>query len=92
MESSLGWTLHSRDALKRAETLARNNVQGVRDEIGFLALHQAYANRFFPGTPVLHTQVHYFLFMRWICQSLTGRCALSQNSEAIAEDRKSKLR
>ena len=43
-------------------------VQGVRDEIGFLALHQAYANRFFPGTPVLHTQVHYFLFMRWICQ------------------------
>ena len=50
MEPSLGWTLLSRDALRRAETQLRDDVQGVRDEIGFLALHQAYADRFFPGT------------------------------------------
>ncbi|MCD0461419.1 hypothetical protein [Roseiconus lacunae] len=37
----------SRDALRIAEPLARSDVQGVRDEIGFLNLHQAYLDRFF---------------------------------------------
>ena len=61
MEPTLGWTLLSRDALRRAETQLRDEVQGVRDEIGFLAVHQAYADRFFPGTSVLHTRLRYRL-------------------------------
>ena len=66
MDPSFGWTLLSRDALRRAETQLRDDVQGVRDEIGFLALHQAYADRFFPGTSVLHTRLRYALFVPWL--------------------------
>ena len=44
MESQFGWTLLSRDALRRAESQLREDTGGVRDKIGFLALHQAYAD------------------------------------------------
>ena len=66
MQSSFGWTLLSKEALRRAETQLRDEVDGVRDEIGFLALHQAYADRFFPGTSVLHTRLRYVLFVPWL--------------------------
>lgn len=66
MTSSFGWTLLSRDALRRAETQLREDTEGVRDEIGFLSLHQAYADRFFPGTSVLHTRLRYVLFVPWM--------------------------
>lgn len=66
MQSSFGWTLLSRDALRRAETQLRDDVEGVRDEIGFLSLHQAYADRFFPGMSVLHTRLRYVLFVPWM--------------------------
>ncbi|MCO6454764.1 MAG: hypothetical protein J5I93_05640 [Pirellulaceae bacterium] len=66
MQSMFGWALLSRDALRRAETQLRDDVEGVRDEIGFLALHQAFADRFFPGTSVLHTRLRYALFVPWI--------------------------
>ena len=62
----LGWTLLSRDALKKAEAYLKESTDGVRDEIGFLALHQAYADRFFPGTSVLHTRLRYVLFVPWL--------------------------
>jgi len=85
LEPSLGWTLLSRDALRRAETLARNDVQGVRDEIGFLALHQAYADRFFPGTSVLHTRLRYVLFVPWIYQQLIEDGVRERVAEAVSE-------
>lgn len=53
---SLGWTLLSREAIKRAESQLLAETEGVRDEIGFLAIHQAYSDRLFPGTSVLHYQ------------------------------------
>jgi hypothetical protein len=62
VKSSLGWTLLSREALKRAEAQLESE-RGVRDEIGFLLLHQAYSDRFFPGTSVLHTRVRYAIFV-----------------------------
>jgi hypothetical protein len=70
MQSSFGWTLLSRDALRRAETQLRDDVEGVRDEIGFLSLHQAYADRFFPGTSVLHTRLRYILFVPWMYERI----------------------
>ena len=73
MQPRIGWTLLSRDALKRAEAQLSEEVQGVRDEIGFLALHQAYADRFFPGTSVLHTRLRYALFVPWIYESIKHR-------------------
>ncbi len=72
MGSLFGWTLLSRDALRRAETQLRDDVDGVRDEIGFLALHQAYADRFFPGTSVLHIRLRYVLFVPWMYERVAS--------------------
>src|SRR5262249_27365815 len=37
---------------------------------GFLALHQAYADRFFPGTSVLHRRLRYAVFIPWIYEKV----------------------
>ena len=42
----------------------------MRDEVGFLIVHQRYADRFFPGTSVLHTRLRYALLIPWLYQSL----------------------
>jgi hypothetical protein len=68
--SSYGWTYLSRDALRRAESQLSGAGEGVRDEIGFLIIHQRYADHFFPGTSVLHTRMRYALFVPWIYQTL----------------------
>jgi hypothetical protein len=68
--SSYGWTYLSRDALRRAERQLSGASEGVRDEIGFLIIHQRYADYFFPGTSVLHTRLRYALFVPWIYQTL----------------------
>ena len=75
MKSTLGWTLLSREALKHAETQLRDDLQGVRDEVGFLVLHQAYADRFFPGTSVLHTRLRYALLVPWLYRKLVKKGA-----------------
>src|SRR3546814_3713763 len=43
---------------------------GVRDEIGFLTIHQGYADLFFPGTSVLHTRARYLLFVPRLFEDL----------------------
>ncbi|MFZ4438475.1 MAG: DUF6361 family protein [Syntrophales bacterium] len=65
-QSQIGWIYFSRDALRRAEARLRAEQEGVRDEIGFLLLHQAYADRFFPGTSVLQTRLRYIFFVPWL--------------------------
>ena len=49
------------------------NDRGVRDEVGFLALHQGFADRFFPGTSVLHTRLRYALFVPWLIEMVARR-------------------
>jgi hypothetical protein len=71
MEPGFGWTLLSRGALRRADLQLREDVEGVRDEVGFLELHQAYADRFFPGTSVLHTRLRYALFVPWMYDAMS---------------------
>jgi hypothetical protein len=44
----------------------------VRDEVGFLALHQGFADRFFPGTSVLHTRLRYALFVPWLMEKVAA--------------------
>lgn len=68
--SNFGWTYLSREALRQAEAQLTGEVPGVRDEIGFLIIHQRYADRFFPGTSVLHTRLRYALFVPWIYDDL----------------------
>ena len=55
----------SRAEMRQAERLATGE-QGTRDEIGFLLVHQGFADRFFPGTSVLHTRIRYALFVPWL--------------------------
>lgn len=69
----IGWVLLSRQAVASAERALRNDQQGVRDEIGFLALHQGIADRLFPGTSVLHTRLRYALFVPWLMMQSGGR-------------------
>lgn len=69
----IGWILLSRQAVASAERALRNDQQGVRDEIGFLALHQGIADRLFPGTSVLHTRLRYALFIPWLMMQSGGR-------------------
>lgn len=69
---AFGWTFLSRKDIQQAEAQLQPETEGVRDEIGFLAIHQAYADRFFPGTSVLQTRLRYALFVPWIFQQLAA--------------------
>jgi hypothetical protein len=68
MKPMLGWTMLSRDEIQQVERFLANGEQETRDEIGFLLIHQGFADRFFPGTSVLHTRVRYALFIPWVYQ------------------------
>lgn len=83
MQASFGWTLLSRDALRRAEKQLRDAAEGVRDEVGFLSLHQAYADRFFPGTSVLHTRLRYALFVPWLYEKVAQQRDRQRISAAV---------
>ncbi|MBR0752102.1 hypothetical protein JQ604_07885 [Bradyrhizobium jicamae] len=72
IESALGWTYLSREALARAKAQMDEESMGVRDEIGFLTIHQRYADRFFPGTSVLHTRARYAVIVPWLFEDLAG--------------------
>ena len=65
MEAQFGWTQISRASVQRAELQLTDATQGILDELGLLEIHQAYADRFFPGTSVLHTRLRYVLFVAW---------------------------
>lgn len=66
----IGWILLSREAVARAEGALASDEKSVRDEVGFLALHQGFADRFFPGTSVLHTRLRYVLFVPWLMEKV----------------------
>ncbi len=83
MQASFGWTLLSHEALRRAEKQLRDAADGVRDEVGFLSLHQAYADRFFPGTSVLHTRLRYVLFVPWLYDKVAQQRDRQRISAAV---------
>ena len=55
---------------------------GVRDEVGVLSLHTAYANRFFPGTSVQQTRLRYALFVPWQITTLLRDREWGQSGQA----------
>ena len=65
MESQLGWIDLSAVALQRLRRDLEGDTQGVVDEMGVLAIHAGYADRFFPGTSVLQTRPRYIFFTCW---------------------------
>src|SRR3954467_3722757 len=84
--SNYGWTYLSRDALRRAERQLNGAGEGVRDEIGFLIIHQRYADYFFPGTSVLHTRLRYALFVPWIYQTLYEEAASGRAFDRVQKE------
>jgi hypothetical protein len=64
----IGWIQLSRQAVARAAEALANGDRGVRDEVGFLSIHQAIADRLFPGTSVLHTRARYALLVPWLME------------------------
>jgi hypothetical protein len=66
MKPALGWTMLSREEMRQVERALANSDQDTRDEIGFLLIHQGFADRFFPGTSVLHERIRYALFVPWL--------------------------
>ncbi len=71
----IGWIMLSRQAVASAEAALKSDELGVRDEVGFLNLHQAFSDRFFPGTSVLHTRLRYALFVPWLMAHAQGDAA-----------------
>ncbi len=69
----IGWILLSREAVGRAEAALFDKEIGVLDEVGFLSLHQRLADRFFPGTSVLHTRLRYILFVPWLMEKVASK-------------------
>ena len=55
------------------QALADLGPDGTRDELGFGAVHFAYADRFFPGTSVQHTRLRYVWFVCWSYSELQRR-------------------
>lgn len=73
MDNLIGWVLLSREAVASADEAIKSIEKGVRDEVGFFALHQGLADRFFPGTSVLHTRLRYALFVPWLMEHSAER-------------------
>jgi Family of unknown function (DUF6361) len=67
-QPAIGWVLIARTEVAKAEGLLQGDGQGVVDELGLLSIHQAIADRLFPGTSVLHTRLRYALFVPWLMQ------------------------
>ena len=86
MKSVLGWTMLSREEMRQVERSLANGEQDTRDEIGFLLIHQGFADRFFPGTSVLHTRIRYALFVPWIYESLVQARRRGRDLESTLRD------
>lgn len=67
--------------MREARKFMNADQKGVRDEIGFLIVHQRYADRFFPGTSVLHTRLRYVLFVPWLYRDEQAKPAKGQRTQ-----------
>lgn len=85
----IGWVvLSDADRAAAERNLAANASEGTRDELGFGAIHFAYADRFFPGTSVLQTRLRYVWFIAGLIRNcfkpgghprfLLKQCAVSK--------------
>lgn len=80
-------TYLSPDAMRDARIFMNSDQKGVRDEIGFLIVHQRYADRFFPGTSVLHTRLRYVLFVPWLYRDEHLKPAKGQRAQESVKRR-----
>ncbi|WP_192496107.1 DUF6361 family protein [Ensifer sp. ENS10] len=70
-DPAIGWfTLSESDRASAARYLDMLSTMDTRDELGFGAMHFAYADRFFPGTSVQHARLRYVFFVAWTYEEL----------------------
>jgi hypothetical protein len=74
-------------ALRRMQRELDADAKGVVDEVGVLAVHAGYADRFFPGTSVLQTRARYIFFTCWNYLWLRQLRSLRGRSAVLAKDR-----
>lgn len=82
-QPAIGWVLISRAEVAKAEALLNDRQRGVVDELGLLSIHQAFADRLFPGTSVLHTRLRYALFVPWLMQTAANATNPIQKLEEL---------
>ena len=70
--SEFDWTYLSYDALRQAERQIAPMGDVVRNEIGFLIIHQRCADFFYPQISVLHTRLRYAISLALIVQPFDG--------------------
>lgn len=87
VDPSFGWSYLSRDALARAKSQMEEESVGVRDEIGFLTIHQRYADYFFPGTSVLHSRARYAIMVPWLFEDLSKLSGEAAKNALIEKER-----
>ena len=87
MPAVVGWMDISPAALRKLRHALEDQGDGVVDELGLLALHTGYGDRFFPGTSVLQTRARYLFFVPWMYLALAANSSVTA---ANVRDRKQK--
>jgi hypothetical protein len=75
-------------AVRKLRHALEDQAAGVVDELGLLALHTGYGERFFPGTSVLQKRARYLFFVPWMYLSLASSSAVTA---ANVGERKKKI-
>jgi hypothetical protein len=77
MPAVLGWMDISPAGLRKLRQALEDQPDGVVDELGLLALHTGYGDRFFPGTSVLQTRARYLFFVPWTYLTLAASASVT---------------
>lgn len=64
-------------AVRKLRQALEDQTDGVVDELGLLALHTGYGERFFPGTSVLQTRARYLFFVAWTYLTLASSSSVT---------------
>jgi hypothetical protein len=70
LRSSIDWILFSASDVRNASRIFEDKDGGVRDELGFLAVHQVFSDYFFPGTSTQQTRLRYVFFVPWALEQI----------------------
>ena len=93
MNSVVCWLDLSPEDMRRAgEFLEVMQGHGTKDELGFLAMQRAFANRFYPATTTQLSLARYFYFLPAIYESLERQHVSSAQSRRFIRDRQEELR
>jgi Family of unknown function (DUF6361) len=88
LRAGIAWLSSSTAEIARArEVLRALKPAGVLDELGFLVLFGAFADRFYPATNTVMTRARYLVFVPAIYRYMEeSRKALGKDADRIARD------